>query len=232
MSLVDASSQSFSLPQQQEIDKEINNNFFNNKFFIDNSFIYNDKSSNNFINYINKESSNNESFNNESFNKKELRFDIWALYKLHSLFFDEIRNYNFHPDLTKNIINWERTKLKICRYVLDSKYIYRVIYDDANVFIHHLWNNYLFDVDCFSLETNDIICKQSMEYTLANIFDMILANLVNGNLSLNDNINAIIMNTYANARFNLTYFRYLSDNCKNKEFVDRVNARIVLSNLL
>lgn len=221
MSLVDTSSQSFSL-QQQEIDKEINNNFFNNKSFIDNSFIYNDKSNSNFVNYVNKESSN----------KKESRFDIWALYKLYSLFFDEIRNYNFHPDLTKNIINWERTKLKICRYVLDSKYIYRVIYDDVNVFIHHLWNNYLFDVDCFSLETNDIICKQSMEYTLANIFDMILANLVNGNLSLNDNINAIIMNTYANARFNLTYFRYLSDNCKNKEFVDRVNARIVLSNLL
>lgn len=222
MSLVDISSQSFSL-QQQEIDKEINNNFFNNKSFIDNSFIYNDKSNNNFVNYINKD---------ELSNKKESRFDIWALYKLHSLFFDEIRNYNFHPDLTKNIINWERTKLKICRYVLDSKYIYRVIYDDVNVFIQHLWNNYLFDVDCFSLETNDIICKQSIEYTLANIFDMILANLVNGNLSLNDNINAIIMNTYANARFNLTYFRYLSDNCKNKEFVDRVNARIVLSNLL
>ena len=166
-------------------------------------------------------------------NYTEARFDIWALSKLQSTFIREIKEQNLDNNLATIIIDFERQKLKICRYNLDSNYTYRIVNDGMNIFVHHLWNNCLFDIDHFSQETNNIVYQQSIEYTLANIFDMVINNCIH---DVNDINNAsvlnIIINTYPHARFNYSYFKYISNNCViNDEFIKRVNARIVLYNL-
>lgn len=166
-------------------------------------------------------------------NYTEVRFDIWALSKLQSAFIKEIKEQNLNDKLATMIIDFERQKLKICRYNLDSNYTYHIVNDGMNIFIHHLWNNCLFDIDHFSQETNDIVYQQSIEYTLANIFDMVINNCIHDINDINDaSILNIVINTYPHARFNYSYFKYISNNCViNDKFVKRVNARIVLYNL-
>lgn len=163
----------------------------------------------------------------------ESKFDIWALYKLHTLFFSEIKTYNLNSDLEHNIIEYERQKIKICRYILDSNYSYKIVTDGLYILIHHLWNNYLFDIDYFSQETNQLISNKSIEYTLANIFDIVLSNVVNGVMDLNDHIVlSIVINTYPYARFNDVYFKHISEKCSNPVLVEKVKARIILQSLL
>ena len=75
--------------------------------------------------------------------------------------------------------------------------------------------------------------KNKIEYTLGNVFDMIMNKIINKQYDLNnDLIISIIINIYPFARFNYMYFKYICDNCKYLSFKDKVASRILLYNLI
>lgn len=120
--------------------------------------------------------------------KKNFRFDIWALYQLYENLTIEINKFQLSKSIMNKILDWERSKLKICRYTLDSNYRYRIVTDEDKIIIQHSWHNYLFDADYFSRITNNFISNQSIEYTLGNIFDTIVLYVMNNNVNLNNNL--------------------------------------------
>ena len=164
--------------------------------------------------------------------KEANKFDIWSLYNLQSSFIKDIKSHNLNAKLEKNIINWERQKIKILRYNLDSNYIYKIIKNRNMIFIHHLWHGELFDIDQYDMISNHIVYKNSIEYTLGNVFDMVINKAIHKYYNINDKvIFSIITSTYPHARFNYDYFTYISDNCVDVSFKDKVNSRILLYNL-
>lgn len=224
--------------------EHLSNNKSNNNhnFFIDNSFIDKPFTNNDSFNeksFDNEESLNNEeSFNTEKKHKSnnkllnKPKFDIWSLYDLQTSFIREVQLYQLHSSLEQEIIDWQRQKIKILRYNLDDFYNYQIVTVNNYIMIHHLWHGELFDVDQYDLNTNHIIYKNTIEYTLGNVFDMVINKVINKQYDLNNNlIMSIIVNTYPFARFNYNYFKYLYNNCKYENFKNQVGSRILLYNL-
>lgn len=194
-----------------------------------------------FVNKYEKESSSvkryqykvDKDFNLNTYKSNKPKFDIWSLYDLQTTFIREIRSYQLHPKLEQEIIDWQRQKIKILRYNLDSFYNYRIINYNNYIIIHHLWHDELFDIDQYDLDINYITYKNTIEYTLGNVFDMVMNKVINKQYDLNDNlIMSIIINIYSFARFDYKYFKYIYDNCQHEDFKDKVGSRILLYNLV
>ena len=140
---------------------------------------------------------------------------------------------NLNYKLEKSIISWQRQKIKILRYNLDSFYSYKIIQDYNYIFIHHLWHDDIFDIDHHDLNINHIVFKTKIEYTLANIFDMLMNKVINKQYNINDElIISIIINVYPFARFNYKYFKYIYDYCQHIDLKNKVSSRILLYNLI
>jgi len=161
------------------------------------------------------------------------KFDIWSLYDLQTSFIKEIRYYQLNTELEKKIINWEKQKIKILRYNLDSFYTYKIFKYKNILFVHHMWHGELFDVDQYDININNIEFKNAIEYTLGNIFDMIMNKVISKVYDLNNNlIISIIINIYPFARFNYKYFKYIYDNCQYTDFKNKIGSRILLYDLI
>ena len=161
------------------------------------------------------------------------RFSIWALNSLQDQFEKEINKLNINYKLKKKILNYEKEKIQICRLNLNNNYKPIVIYDkySNNIYIHHTWNDSIFDIDHFS-EQYGLLSQQSIEYTLSNIFDLLLITVIHNTYMLYDaNIQAIIILLYPFARFNYPHFKFLIDNFPDKKFVDKVSATLTLYDL-
>lgn len=163
-------------------------------------------------------------------NDKGYRFSIWDLNVLQNTFYKQIQSLNISNNLKDIILDWEQQKIKVCRINLNYNYIpYVIVYPNTNdIFIHHTWNGSIFDIDHFS-ENLSLLYYQPLEYTLGNIFDLVVSNVIKNKCSLNDtDIQAIIISTQPFARFNYSYFKFLENNFPDKSFVNKISAIILL----
>ena len=182
--------------------------------------------------YTENQFDNKNQFNNIK-KVNNFKFDIWSLYDLQNSFIKELQYHQLNSKLEKEIIEWQRQKIKILRYNLDSFYTYKIISYQNFIFIHHLWHSELFDIDQYDINIDHIKNKNTIEYTLGNIFDMLMNKIINQQYDLNNSlILSIIINIYPFARFNYKYFKYIHNNCQHISFKNKVSSRILLYELI
>lgn len=161
------------------------------------------------------------------------RFSIWALNILQADVIQQINQLDIDTNLKKQVIEFERQKVKICLINLDNNYKVNVILLDNYIRVHHIWNNNIFDIDIFPVTHWDDyafkLTDSMIEYTLANIFDLIMASMINNINDIKDtNIQSIIRLTFPYSRYNYKYYKYLINNFPDAEFISKIRARMFL----